>query len=160
MTEEYGEMRARKNADKKRYREDPVKGLALKLSKKQKYAADPTGAREAAIKYATGVTAAMADVLREQQQGRCAICRAEMVRGSRKLDRECRDHFETLAGTVVPQQTKGATKHPRGLLCGACNIALGMYEKHQKARGLLVIAEYEEYLLTYRIRSDEDKTCT
>ncbi len=44
------------------------------------------------------------------------------------------------------------TKEPRGLLCGACNRALGFYERHQRSVGL-EIEPYEVYLACFGNRS-------
>lgn len=64
-----------------------------------------------------------------KQGGKCAIC-------ARKDPGTCRgwsaDHCH-------------AANVPRGVLCQACNIGLGFYEKHQRPAGL-VIEPYERYL--------------
>jgi hypothetical protein len=79
----------------------------------------------------TGVSAELADRLREAQGGRCAICPAPMVPGKGPHG-ESADHCH-------------ASGEPRGLLCRTCNICLGFYEKRQRPQGL-EIRLYEEYL--------------
>ncbi len=59
-----------------------------------------------------------------------------------------RDHFETFSGLRVGQQTRGAKKHPRSVICCACNSALGWYEKYQRPHGLRIDV-YEAYLKRY-----------
>jgi hypothetical protein len=91
-----------------------------------------------------GFSRDMVRALRVAQGSRCAVCAAMLVSGN-KAHGECADHYETLHGSIVPNGTKGSTKHPRGLLCKTCNYALGLYERVQRPNGLR-IAQYEDYL--------------
>lgn len=60
-------------------------------------------------------------------QAGCAICGATFEKYKPQCDH---DH---------------ATGRGRALLCNPCNVALGMYEKHQRANGFR-ISQYESYL--------------
>ncbi len=73
----------------------------------------------------TGWTWARREAAWAEQDGRCNIC----SRASEKLN--C-DH-------------EHSSKKPRALLCQACNLSLGYYEKWQRPAGL-VIEPYERYL--------------
>lgn len=80
-------------------------------------------------------TTEFASALLAFQGGRCAICPRELPEstdGETQLGRRAADHCE-------------ATRTPRGVLCWACNISLGWYEKQQRPAGLC-IATYEVYL--------------
>jgi hypothetical protein len=81
----------------------------------------------------TGFTPELLERARARQGGRCAICAVVLRPGARQsLHGECKDHDHE-------------TGMARGLLCGACNRALGFYEKSQRAAGL-VLEPYEKYL--------------
>lgn len=80
----------------------------------------------------SGFTAEITEKLRLAQSGLCAICTRTMRLGGKQPDSEAADHCHTL-------------RQPRGLLCSACNKALGVYEKHQRPAGLRLDA-YEVYL--------------
>lgn len=84
------------------------------------------------------------------QDGRCAICPRALNPEDPKAG--CLgDHYEMLGGVRVPTKRIAAhTKHPRGLLCQACNSGLGFYEaaNGQRAAGLRIDA-YEEYISRY-----------
>lgn len=69
---------------------------------------------------------------RRKQGGKCGICPATMEADSNHGHSECIDHCHT-------------TGEARGLLCRACNLALGLYEKSQRPAGLRIEA-YETYL--------------
>lgn len=78
-----------------------------------------------------GFSAELVAALRAASAGACCLCGVVMGRG-RGPKSECADHDH-------------ATKTPRGLLCRACNSAIGFYEKHQRPAGLR-IQQYEAYL--------------
>lgn len=78
-----------------------------------------------------GFTKALILELRAQQEGRCAICRVQLVPGRTDAS-ECADHCHV-------------SLRPRGLLCFTCNKSLGHYEKIQRPRGL-VLEPYDQYL--------------
>jgi hypothetical protein len=66
-----------------------------------------------------------------------------------------RDHYETRDGARVRpvRNARGAgklTKHPRALLCPACNCGLSAYEweNGQRAAGMR-ISQYEDYIAKY-----------
>lgn len=82
----------------------------------------------------------------QEQHGACAICPRELTPGRGT----CADHYETVVDGRVPPGTKGSTKHPRALLCRACNSGLGHYEapNGQRWAGLL-IPQYEAYIAKY-----------
>jgi hypothetical protein len=82
-----------------------------------------------------GFSRAIIACLRELQRGQCAICAITMAvqrDPEHRLSAEQADHCH-------------ATLRPRGLLCMACNMALGLYQNSQRAAGLRVAA-YERYL--------------
>lgn len=83
----------------------------------------------------TGFTSDLVERLRCLQRGSCAICSCVLEKSGRGLSSECADHDHTTGGA-------------RGLLCGACNRALGLYEKHQRPAGL-VLEAYERYLCSW-----------
>lgn len=127
-------------------RADPEKGERLREYKRGDYRQNADKIRERIRMHNTGFTIGLLQALRDFQKGLCAICEVEMILGGRSPHSECADHYETdLEGNVVRQMTKGAIKHPRGLLCGACNKSLGHYERYQHPVGL-VIEPYEKYL--------------
>ncbi len=80
------------------------------------------------------------------QEGRCAICPRELGEGRATQ----RDHYELKDGVRVRNRTLGSTRHPRALLCVACNSGLGHYESAngQRAAGLR-IEQYEAYIKKY-----------
>jgi len=84
--------------------------------------------KNANLKSRTGWTVAMRDAALAAQGGVCAICPRVM--------------------TQVNCDHQHAPKKPRALLCQACNISLGYYEKWQKPAGLNILA-YDEYLARY-----------
>ncbi len=57
-----------------------------------------------------GATHAEVDAMLRDQQGRCAICRTDRPGAA---DEWCIDHDHV-------------TGHVRGLLCGSCNLAIGL----------------------------------
>jgi molybdenum cofactor biosynthesis enzyme MoaA len=126
--------RAEDNAKAREYsataRRDPERSARRKATKRAWY---------------TGVNPELFSALLTLQNSACATCTRLLRLSGRGSDSVCADHYETLEGVRVPQQTKGATKHPRGLLCRVCNTSLGMYEAHQRPHGLR-LAEYEQYL--------------
>jgi hypothetical protein len=77
------------------------------------------------------------------QKGRCALCTVCLVRTKEEDSQRvaCADHCHT-------------DKLPRGIVCFICNMALGMYEKHQRPNGLLLGA-YEHYLQAWPTRQFE-----
>ncbi len=81
-------------------------------------------------KLLTGWTEPMSIAARKEQDERCAICPRPLG------DSFCHDHAH-----VTPPK-------PRGLLCRACNLSLGYYEKWQRPLGL-VIEPYEVYLVLH-----------
>lgn len=101
--------------------------------------------RKSMRKRHTGCSHDLVCELQALQAGRCAICPTVLVPRGKAGSSECADHYETLQGVRVKHKTKGATKHVRGLLCVACNYALGMYENHQRPAGLR-IPQYEDYI--------------
>lgn len=74
----------------------------------------------------TGFTPEMTSCCYVYQIGRCAICTRSLA------DKFNCDHDHT-------------TKTPRGLLCQACNLGLGYYEKQQRSAGL-TLEPYDRYL--------------
>ena len=78
-----------------------------------------------------GWTAELVDACFRLQDGRCAICTAQMISGNGPHGMH-RDHCHEAL-------------RPRGLLCRTCNTCLGAYEKHQRPAGLRIEA-YEAYL--------------
>ncbi len=103
--------------------------------KKARHAADPALKRayqESRTDWARAFPLAQILAFRELQRGLCAICSRTLEIGVRGPRGEVADHDHV-------------TGKPRGLLCGACNISLGYYEKHQ--RGWIVLAPYEDYLV-------------
>lgn len=110
--------------------------------------------RVADRKSATGFSAELTAFCRSLQGGKCAICSVVLLteRGQgRSAHGEQADHYESINGVIVPNETKGAKKHPRGLLCQGCNRALGIYEGSQRPAGLR-IEPYEHYLFNYPTR--------
>lgn len=79
------------------------------------------------LKCRSGWTPQLREDALSRQGGLCAICPRELG-----AEPNC-DHCHV-------------TKKPRGLLCRACNISLGYYEKWQRPAGL-VIEPYETYLV-------------
>lgn len=85
-----------------------------------------------------------------EQHGRCGACSCQLL-DVKHGDGVARDHYETLDGVRCKSGTKGAKKHPRGLLCVVCNIVLGYYESCPTDA-----AKYElvqKYLCKYRVQS-------
>ncbi len=78
-----------------------------------------------------GFTVELYEALWTWQDGRCALCRRELVRGGQAPDSVAADHDHT-------------SGKARGLLCSICNRSLGNYEKHQQGR--IFIQPYEDYL--------------
>ncbi len=99
----------------------------------------------------TGFDLDLLKTLRVLQSGLCSICEVEMELTGKSAKRECADHFETLDGVEVAHGTPSASKHPRGLLCSFCNLALGMYCSQQRKRGFS-ISQYENYLDNYPVK--------
>lgn len=112
---------------KRRYRERNAQSSAAKPSPKT-----PENLRLIDRHRRTGVSVPMVHWLREKQGGKCAICCVVMEVGTNNGNTECSDH-------------RHIDGRPRGLLCKACNISLGWYERYQQPAGLR-IASYEEYL--------------
>lgn len=77
--------------------------------------------------YAQGWTEALVVECLQLQHNKCAVCLREIDLSSLTRDH---DHIELKA---------------RGLLCQACNISLGYYEKWQRSAGL-VLEPYDRYL--------------
>jgi|ERR1700722_18786138 len=77
-------------------------------------------------------SAELVERCRSFQRGRCDICQVVLLLGGKKPDSECADHCHR-------------HRVPRGLLCMCCNVALGIYENHQRRRGVTIKA-YEFYL--------------
>ncbi len=86
----------------------------------------------------TGHSAANVARLLVEQEGKCAICQTQLIDNTNVADGLCADHLDLPDGS----------KLPRGLLCRVCNISLGLYEKRQRATGL-ILAPYETYLRKY-----------
>ncbi len=82
----------------------------------------------AKLKNSTGWTLDQRDAALAAQDGKCAICTGALAPAY------C-DHCHT-------------TKRTRALLCRACNLGLGYYEKQQHPAGL-VLAPYDEYIARY-----------
>ena len=79
----------------------------------------------------TGFSAELFETCWSAQAGACALCSVPMQR-DRSQTGVCADH----------SHSDGL---PRGLVCKACNTALGLYERRQRVAGLR-IAQYEHYL--------------
>lgn len=80
------------------------------------------------LRWRTGWTREMCGDAREAQGHRCAICPRWLAEGY------VHDHTE-----------RDGVKIPRAVLCMACNLSLGWYEKKQRPAGL-VIDVYERYI--------------
>ena len=70
------------------------------------------------------------------QQGRCAICFAELTSGRKGSERACLDHDHQ-------------TGKPRAFLCGSCNSKLGQFETVQ-AFPEAIKAAFAAYLERFR----------
>ncbi len=121
---------------------------AVNARKRAAYARNPHKVRETVRLGASGFTKELLEARRSEQAGRCAICPATLEAGVGSGRGECCDHYETLGGERVAQQTPGAKKHPRGLLCVACNTGLGFYERYQRPAGL-AIEPYDSYIARF-----------
>lgn len=126
-------------------RKDPVKGPKTREYFKNRYWSDRDNRLEAMLFRYSGMSQEMAAECRKSQKGLCAICPRSIGDRGKSPNVENRDHFETLSGRRVRQKTKSSTKHPRGLLCGPCNVSLGYYELYQRPLGLK-IGVYETYI--------------
>ena len=80
-----------------------------------------------------GWTLEMATAALERQGSRCAIC-------ATALDLECRS-----AQPGCCRDHDHSTGKARALLCQACNRALGLYERYQRA-AVLRLEAYEDYI--------------
>jgi hypothetical protein len=125
-----------REANRRYYRKNKEKVSARILACRR---ANPEVARAANRRWSTGFCGQLVGALRKFQAGACAIC-AVHLNVEKRLSRqgECADHCH-------------ATGQPRGLICQACNTALGLYEKHQRPAGL-VIEPYEKYLADPPVR--------
>lgn len=84
-----------------------------------------------------GFTQAIEKELEKLQGNLCAICLVVLETG-KKMRGRCRDHDHE-------------TGLPRGLLCMACNMSLGYYERSQRPAGL-ILEPYEQYLANPPVR--------
>lgn len=113
----------------RKYAQSP-KGIETRRRlERERYARSPAkraADKNAALKHRTGWTYAAKEHALKEQYGVCAICPRELGVGA-----NC-DHCHK-------------TKRPRALLCRACNLGLGYYEKWQRPAGL-VIDPYDDYL--------------
>lgn len=119
--------------ERERARRECSRGT-INQQQRKRYADDPRLRANNAVcnMRRKGFTPELLAALRELQQGRCAIDGVLLNNERRSLHEEHKDHT--------------GARTPRGLLCMACNLALGFYEKSQRAAGLH-IPEYEAYLL-------------
>lgn len=124
---------AEKKAQNLKYATDPEYRAYKKDCARRWREENPTRVVELKRQHHTGFTPADTERFRAEQRGVCAICPVVMDTENRKGMRgEHADHCHE-------------TGRPRGLLCRACNQALGFYEKYQRPAGL-VIQPYERYL--------------
>lgn len=156
-------FRAQKQRQKKERREDPVRGPILRAQEnelsRERWVSDPSykerknavivrcrprkdelrrlryatdaeyreACKQAARETHTGFPHALVLALRVVQHKACAIC----AHGFKNSRDEHADHDH-------------ATGAPRGLLCRACNVVLGHYEKRMRAR--MKVQYFEAYL--------------
>ncbi len=121
-----------KARERERYATDP-EFRARKLARSRAWAeAHPERKKALNRRRVTGFTQEDVERFRALQEGLCAICKRTLVREKTFPAGECADHCHT-------------TGRPRGLLCGACNIAIGHYEHFQKPSGL-TLDPYDLYL--------------
>lgn len=100
-----------------------------------RHAADPEKRSAIRRKRNTGFTPELVNRLREEQQGVCGMPGCEAVldtKNKRSTWGEQADHDHN-------------TGKCRSLLCRCCNHSLGIYEKHQRNKGLR-LEPYEMYL--------------
>ena len=129
-------------------RADPARAEELKAYKRLLYRENPEPTKQAMRFRNTGWSHERLLAARAGQRGECAICPRIMQTGNRGALTECCDHYETVGGARVDTGTPGASKHTRGLLCGACNTGLGYYEKFQRPAGLRIDV-YDVYIDCY-----------
>ncbi len=106
--------RERQKLKNRRYRKDNKSGYQQSMFKSR-------------LKQQYGLTVDDYERMWSAQDGRCKVCRVEMIRGGRTMDAVNVDHDH-------------ATGRVRGLLCSYCNLALG-YAKDDAAR-LRALADY------------------
>jgi hypothetical protein len=93
-------------------------------------------ARAKMREYATGWTPENFEYQWTMQEGKCALCGVQMLRGG-------------CSGSSVAADHDHVKKKPRGLLCNACNRALGYFEKRIRHK----FAVFEEYLARFETES-------
>ncbi len=108
--EQYAKDREKYRAYGKRHYEAHAEEYKARWGRYRK--ANPDRVREARLKFYFGLSAADYDVMLAKQDGHCAICPA-VSDGKRRL--------------AVDHDHK--TGRVRGLLCGRCNKALGLFDE-------------------------------
>jgi hypothetical protein len=115
-----------KAADPERWRKQKAEARARAAKRR------PRAAAQASRKCRSGFTEELVQVCLAAQKRACRICSVPLTLAAKSLARMHCDHCHV-------------SGKPRGLLCAACNSALGYYERSQRPAGLR-IAQYEMYL--------------
>ena len=89
-------------------------GVAVRQSRREKWASDPEFARDYEYRSKYGIGAAEVDAMLVAQKGLCLICKKDIVGRTKARAKACVDHCH-------------ATKKVRGLLCFRCNSSLGAF---------------------------------
>lgn len=98
---------------------DTEKAEEYRRRAKQRNADDPERMRDKNLREQRGITLAQYNLMLEEQEGKCAICSCTPVDGEKALSV---DHNHKCCPGY-----KACGVCTRGLLCGRCNMALGLF---------------------------------
>ena len=120
------EKKAKRRASDKKWRENNRDRL-LAIRKKSEAKNKKRNAelrRESALLRSYGITTAEYDRMLEDQNYQCAICRVDSCSTGRRLSVDHKHDMRMRGGELV-DVNKGNSDSIRGLLCQACNTAIG-----------------------------------
>lgn len=116
--EEVAKLRLQRYAAQQRFRKKNPEHAAERAAIYRKRHPDrvATSLRASHLKHSYGITPAQWDAILAAQGGGCAIC------GTKQGNKRTRLHLDH----------NHATKAVRGLLCGPCNVLIGMAQEHRE----------------------------
>ena len=130
----HGEERKRRNAQREKVRRKKFRDI-ISQQAKARYAANPRGFADKKRKYKYGLSPERFQEKLSSQKGCCAVCGCFM-------EKPFVDHNH-------------ATKEVRDLLCGRCNVALGMVFEN-----VVILQNMIAYIIRHRKVEDASSRCS